>query len=115
VKNKRSRTEASKARSRLTYPFNSSTKFGLVINFKTAKCIRLLTRSFAFARDSIPLPHRFRLLCAAKHVERVGGDAGAILRPGMVQAGACHVVRKRGFGEGQCLDRASLSRKRRAQ
>lgn len=30
--------------------------------------------SFALTRDPIPLPHRLRLLCAAKRVERVGGE-----------------------------------------
>src|SRR5262249_58778071 len=35
-------------------------------------------------REPISLPQHRRLLCAAKRVERVGGDAGAILGPGMV-------------------------------
>src|SRR5262245_49888601 len=32
-------------------------------------------------RDPIPLPQRLRLLGATKRVERVGGDAGAVLGP----------------------------------
>ena len=34
--------------------------------------------------DPVPLPQRLRLLCAAKRVERIGGDAGAVLGPGMI-------------------------------
>src|SRR5215831_18478549 len=39
---------------------------------------------FACLRDPIPLPQRLRLLRAAKRVERVGSDAGAVLGPGVV-------------------------------
>jgi hypothetical protein len=34
----------------------------------------------------MPLPHRLRLLWAAKRVERVGGDAGAVLCPRVVMS-----------------------------
>jgi hypothetical protein len=34
-------------------------------------------------RERIPLSQCFRLLCAAKRVERVGSDAGTVLGPGM--------------------------------
>ena len=38
------------------------------------------------SREPIPLPQRLRLLRAAKRVERVGSDAGAVLRPGVVSS-----------------------------
>jgi hypothetical protein len=37
-------------------------------------------------RDPVLLPHRLRVLSAAKRVEGVGSDAGAVLGPGVVQA-----------------------------
>ena len=51
-------------------------------------------------RDPIPLPQRLRLLCAAKRVERVGSDAGAVLGPGVVQAKQLGVSSESGLAEG---------------
>ena len=41
-------------------------------------------KGFQSLREPIPLPQRLRLLGAAERVERVGGDAGAVLGPAVV-------------------------------
>jgi hypothetical protein len=47
------------------------------------------------------LPQRLRLLCAARRVERVGGDAGAVLGPGVIPSKNLVVHGERGFAEGE--------------
>jgi hypothetical protein len=52
-------------------------------------------------RDPIPLPQRLRLLCAAKRVERIGGDAGAVLVQIVVSSECVVVCAESGFAEGE--------------
>jgi hypothetical protein len=54
---------------------------------------------FVRTHYTIPLAQRLRLLCAAKRVERVGGYAGAVLGPGLVEAGGRLVDRERRLRE----------------
>ena len=64
-------------------------------------------------RDPIPLPQRLRLLGAAKRVERVGSDAGAVLGPGVVQAKKLGVGSESGLAEGERFGRLAAVRSRR--
>ena len=48
-----------------------------------------------------PLPQRLRLVRAAKGVERVGGDAGAVFSPGVVWAERLVVGDEGGLAESQ--------------
>ena len=55
-------------------------------------------------REPVPLPQRLRLLGAAKRVERVGGDAGAVLRSeAWLYSGSGLMGRERGLAEGEGL------------
>ena len=54
-------------------------------------------------RDPIPLPQRLRLLGAAKRVERVGSDAGAVLGPGVVPSKGLVVGGEGGLAEVRAL------------
>src|SRR5262245_34268626 len=62
-------------------------------------------------RDPIPLPQPLRLLCAAKRVERVSGDAGAVLCPRVVSSTNLVVCGKRGFAEGERFRRLADEKK----
>jgi hypothetical protein len=57
--------------------------------------------SFALSHDPIPLPQRLHLLCAAKHVERIGSDAGAVLGQIVVSSECDVVCAESGFPQGE--------------
>lgn len=61
---------------------------------------------FLSPRQPIPLPQRLRLLCAAKRVERVGSDAGAILGLCLSWSEELAVIRESRLGESESLGQA---------
>src|SRR5262249_34027706 len=56
-------------------------------------------------RHPIPLPQPLRLVCAAKRVEGVGGDAGAGLGQRVILSKSLVVCGKRGLTKGQRFGR----------
>src|SRR5262249_36819586 len=66
-------------------------------------------------RDPIPLPQRLRLLCAAKRVERVGSDAGAILGPGVIPSENLFVCGEGCFAESERFGRMAAYVEQKSQ
>jgi hypothetical protein len=56
-------------------------------------------------REPISLPQRLRLLGAAKRIERVGGDAGAVFGPGVVPSKSLLVGSESGLSKGERFGR----------